>query len=96
MPALNTLRADPDWDTALLVLHGLVNGALISHALTGGKAHLGRLEQQPGCINVLDVGEHHDDWVVRAINVCPDLSAYQSTRLLTVEHMLDQVLRSRR
>ena len=29
---------------------------------------LGRFEQAPGCLNVLDVGE---DWIVRAVNVAP-------------------------
>jgi broad specificity phosphatase PhoE len=34
-PAIARLRADPDWDTVLLVLHGGVNCAILSLALTG-------------------------------------------------------------
>ena len=65
LPALDRLLADPDWDIVLAVLHGGVNRAIISHALTGGRAMFGHLEQSPACINVLDIG---DDWIVRAVN----------------------------
>jgi hypothetical protein len=34
--------------------------------LTGARTFLGHVEQAPGCINVLDVGE---GWVVRTINL---------------------------
>ena len=35
LPALDRLLADETWDTVLLVLHGAVNRAILSHALTG-------------------------------------------------------------
>ena len=44
------------WDTALVVAHGAVNRAILSHALLGERTFLGRFEQAPGCLNVLDVG----------------------------------------
>jgi probable phosphoglycerate mutase len=66
LPALQRLLDDARWDCALLVLHGGVNRALISWALTSARMFLGHIEQSPGCINVLDVGV---GWVVRAINV---------------------------
>jgi broad specificity phosphatase PhoE len=47
----------PSWDTVLLVLHGGVNCAILSLALTGQRLFLGGLAQAPGCINALDVGE---------------------------------------
>ena len=46
-----------DWDVVLAVLHGGVNRAILSYALTGGAEFLGSFEQAPACINVLDVGE---------------------------------------
>ncbi|MDB5908052.1 MAG: histidine phosphatase family protein, partial [Massilia sp.] len=55
-PRIDRLRADPDWDTVLLVLHGGVNCAILSLALTGQRMFLGGLAQSPGCINALDVG----------------------------------------
>jgi broad specificity phosphatase PhoE len=84
LPALERLVADPDWDVVLAVLHGGVNRAILSYALTGGRAFLGNFEQSPGCINVLDVGE---DWVVRAVNTTPTDLAHRSGRLRTMEEL---------
>jgi broad specificity phosphatase PhoE len=56
LSALERLLADPDWDIVLAVLHGGVNRAILSYALTGGRTFLGNFEQSPACINVLDVG----------------------------------------
>lgn len=57
LPAIARLRADPGWDTVLMVLHGGVNRAILSHALTANRLFLGNLAQTAGCINALDVGE---------------------------------------
>jgi probable phosphoglycerate mutase len=66
LPAIQRLIDARDWDCALAVLHGGVNRAWLSWALTGARTFLGHLEQAPGCINVLDFGE---GWVVRTINL---------------------------
>jgi broad specificity phosphatase PhoE len=84
LPAIDRLLADPEWDVVLAVLHGGVNRAILSYALTGGRAFLGNFEQSPGCINVLDVGE---DWVVRAVNVTPTDLAHRGGRLRTMEEL---------
>jgi broad specificity phosphatase PhoE len=85
LPAVDLLIADPDWDIVLAVLHGGVNRAILSYALTGGRAFLGNFEQSPGCINVLDVGG--DDWVVRAVNTSPTDLAHRGGRLRTMEEL---------
>ncbi len=87
LPAVDRLIADPDWDVLLAVLHGGVIRALLSHALTGGRALLGNLEQSPACINVLDVG---DDWVVRAVNYTPYDPAHLRNRLRTMEELWEE------
>lgn len=84
LPALERLLADPAWDAVLAVLHGGVNRAILSHALTGDRTFLGNLEQAPACINVLDVGE---DWVVRAVNVTPYDLAHRKGRATTMEEL---------
>lgn len=84
LPAIDRLIADPEWDVLLAVLHGGVNRAILSHALTGRRALLGNLEQSPACINVLDVG---DDWVVRAVNHTPYDPAHLRNRLRTMEEL---------
>lgn len=85
LPAVDLLLADPDWDVVLAVLHGGVNRAILSYALTGGRAFLGNFEQSPGCINVLDVGG--DDWVVRAVNTSPTDLPHRVGRLRTMEEL---------
>jgi len=82
LPALERLLADASWDTTLAVLHGAVNRAILSFALTGERMFLGHFEQAPGCVNVLDVGE---EWIVRAVNVAPLDLLHTSSRLTTME-----------
>ena len=81
LPALDRLLAD-EWDTALAVLHGGVNRAILSWALTGQRLFLGAFEQAAGCVNVLDVGE---EWVVRAVNIAPLDLVHAASRLTQME-----------
>lgn len=93
LPAFERWRAQSDWQTLLLVLHGGVNCALLSHALAGRRAYFGRIEQQPACINVLDVGEG-TDIVVRAINLAPTQWLQAHDRHTTMEKLLSQYRRT--
>lgn len=94
-PAIQKLRADPDWDTVLLVLHGGVNCAILSLALTGQRLFLGGLAQTAGCINALDVGEDPADWVVRFVNHVPPAPLQPGARSTTMEQLFEQYKRSR-
>ena len=94
-PALDRLRADPGWDTVLLVLHGGVNCAILSLALTGQRLFLGGLAQTAGCINALDVGQDSADWVVRFVNHVPPAPLQLGSRLTTMEALFAQYRRSR-
>src|SRR3954465_16057290 len=87
LPALDRLLADGCWDILLAGLHGGVNRAILSYALTGERAFLGGFEQAPGCINVVDVG---DDWIVRAVNVTPADLIHRNTRHTTMEELFAQ------
>jgi probable phosphoglycerate mutase len=84
MPAVDRLLADSEWDVLLAVLHGGVNRAILSYALTGGRTFLGNFEQGPACINVIDVG---DDWIVRAVNVTPYDPMHLRGRATTMEEL---------
>jgi broad specificity phosphatase PhoE len=95
LPALTRLRADPAWDTVLLVLHGGVNRAILSYALTGQRMFLGNLAQTAGCINALDVGGHENDWVLRFSNLSPPQPLQLHTRSTTMEQLLEQYRKSR-
>ncbi|MFL6719450.1 MAG: histidine phosphatase family protein [Burkholderiaceae bacterium] len=95
-PALDRLRQDGNWDTALMVLHGGVNRAILSLALTGERLFLGNLAQTAGCINALDVGAHARDWVVRFVNYAAPAVLQDDTRSTTMEILLEQYRKSRR
>jgi broad specificity phosphatase PhoE len=89
LPALARLLADPGWDTVLAVLHGGVNRALLSFALSGQRLFLGAVEQAPAGINVLDV-DRAGEFVVRAVNATPWDPAYLAGRSTTMEELWAQ------
>ena len=74
-----------------MVLHGGVNRAILSRALTGDRVFLGGFEQAPGCINVLDLAP--DGWIVRAVNVAPSDPVHRAGRETTMELLWAQYRR---
>ena len=94
-PCIDRLRADKSWDTVLLVLHGGVNRAILSYALTNQRLFLGNLAQTAGCINAIDVGAAHADWVVRIVNYSPLSELQGESRHTTMEVLLEQYRKSR-
>jgi len=95
LPALQRLLAEGGWDTALLVLHGGVNRGLLSWFLTGEPVFLGGLAQDTGCLNIVDVGTRPSTSIVRVVNFCVLDTLQTSTRLSTMEHLLEKYLRLR-
>ena len=95
LPALERLLADPDWDNQLLVAHGGVNRAILSWFLTGTRMFLGGLAQDPGCLNIIDVGPTAALSVVRVVNFCPPDPLRGDTRQSTMEELLAKYLKSR-
>jgi broad specificity phosphatase PhoE len=91
LPAFDQMLADAEWDCLLLVLHGGVNRALLARVLTGQRGFLGRFEQAPGCINLIDVGPQ--DMVLRAVNLAPTRWLHANDRATTMERLLAQYLR---
>ena len=89
-PCIDRLREDKSWDTVLLVLHGGVNRAILSYALTGQRLFLGNLAQSAGCINTLDVGDAPSDWVIRMANFSPPSILQSQSRDTTMEVLLEQ------
>jgi probable phosphoglycerate mutase len=89
IPALERLVTADDWHTALAVLHGGVNRAILSWALTGERMFLGHFEQAPACVNVLDLGDD-GEWIVRAVNVAAYDLLHLSHRQTTMERYWEQ------
>src|SRR5205807_1953533 len=95
IPALDSLLEDESWDVALLVLHGAVNCAILSRALTGERVFLGAFEQTPACINVLDVNGE-GSFIVRAVGYTPyDPAHVLGTRQTTMEQLWQEYLDAR-
>lgn len=89
LPAVERLVADEGWHTVLAVLHGGVNRAILSYALTGERMFLGHFEQAPACVNVLDLGSG-GEWIVRAVNVAPYDLLHLSHRSTTMERYWEE------
>jgi broad specificity phosphatase PhoE len=95
LPAIQRLLAEDDWDTVLVVLHGGVNRGILSWFLTGQRVFLGGLAQDPGCLNVIDVGPSVATSIVRVVNFCALDTLQTASRLSTMEHLLGQYMKLR-
>ena len=96
LPEIDAIRADKNWDTLLLVLHGGVNRAILSYLVTGQRQLLGAFEQSPACINVLDIGEAPVDIVLRMVNLSPLDWLQPGNRKTTMEVLFEQYTRYRK
>ena len=95
LPELDALLEDESWDIVLLVLHGAVNRAILSRALTGDRIFLGAFEQAPACINVLDV-DRDGSFIVRAVGHTPyDPAHVHAARQTTMEQLWQEYLDAR-
>ena len=96
VPEMDAIRADTNWNTLLLVLHGGVNRAILSCLITGQRQLLGAFEQSPACINVLDLGEATADVVLRAVNLSPLDWLQPGNRKTTMEVLFEQYTKYRK
>ncbi|MEX0840475.1 MAG: histidine phosphatase family protein, partial [Parvibaculum sp.] len=56
--ALETLIAEPEWETLALVAHGGINRLVIGWALGSGLSTFSAIDQNTACVNVIDFDEH--------------------------------------
>ncbi|MGA0610698.1 histidine phosphatase family protein [Caldimonas sp. KR1-144] len=92
LPAFERWRGDAQWQCLLMVLHGGVNRALLSTLMAGQRAFFGAIEQQPACINVIDLGDDGHA-VIRAINLAPTQWLHERERYTTMEKLFGQYRR---
>jgi broad specificity phosphatase PhoE len=91
LPLLADLRARPGWDTALVVAHGVVNAVWLSFiASAGASAWLPAWQQNPACINLIDLGAAPGQDLLRAVNLNPLDLLQPQDRESTLEHVLTQ------
>jgi probable phosphoglycerate mutase len=80
------LLADPGWRSVLIVAHGGVNRVMLAHALGLGLAGIAALEQDPCCVNIIDV-DGAGRFLVRLINHTPYNGAKHGLELTTMERL---------
>ena len=82
--SLRLLLADSGWQQLLLVAHGGVNRTILAHALGLDLKGFGAFEQDPGCINILDV-DSAGRWLIRLVNYTPYNPSKKGIELTTME-----------
>ena len=85
------LLAERDWQQLLLVGHNVVNRLLLCRAVGAGLGALGAFEQDPGCVNVLDVDDA-GRCLVRLVNYTPCNPVKAGMELTTLERLYLQFL----
>jgi probable phosphoglycerate mutase len=90
-PAIDAIMAEPTWNNLLIVAHGGVNRVLLCRALGTELAGFGRLEQDPACVNIIDVDDE-GRLLVRLINFTPLNIAKTGHRLTTMEYLLTRYM----
>lgn len=88
---LEKLVADDAWRHLLVVAHGGVNRAILTHALGTGVPGFGRLEQDAACLNVIDVDER-GNFLVRLVNFTAYNPAKLGLHLTTMQQMYHDYL----
>jgi probable phosphoglycerate mutase len=83
------LLADPGWRHLLLVAHGGVNRVILAQAFGPGLRGFGALEQDPACLNVIDVAQD-GKCLVRLVNHTPYNPAKVGLELTTMERLYQQ------
>ena len=86
VPAWEAIIADDSWQCALVVLHGGVNRMILNHVLGLPWRQDVCIEQDNGCMNIIDVDESNPRRVlVRAVNVTPYNLSKQGIVLTNME-----------
>ena len=84
LPAFHALIADTSWSALLLVAHGAVNRVILADVLGLDLHGIGHLEQDAGCINLLDFDEQGYG-IVRLVNYTPYNPLKDGLALTTME-----------
>ena len=91
--AWQSLLSRGDWEHAFVAAHGVVNRTILAQALDAGPQISRRLEQDTGCLNVMDIeGEGANARVafVRLINYTPYNATKVGMQQTTLEMLWQQ------
>lgn len=82
-------------NTLLLVAHGFINRLILSHCLGAPLTAIASMEQDTGCINLIEV-DSAGKYLVRLVNFTPHDPAKAQFRLSTLESLFQQFLRGKK
>lgn len=90
LPAFQSILDDSNWSSLLLVAHGGVNRAILSHVLGSGLTSFGALEQDSCCLNIIDfdatpIAGTVLRRIIRGLNLTADDPVKLSRQLTTLE-----------
>jgi broad specificity phosphatase PhoE len=89
LPCFRQMVSEPGFKHLLVVAHGGVNRVLLLDALGLGLSGLGKIEQDPACLNILDV-DRSGRVVVRLLNH----TAYDPAKETLLETTMERLYRS--
>lgn len=99
VPAFQTLLREPGWTRLLLVAHEGTNRMLLSWASQGGLPAAAGFEQDPGCVNIIDVdleeGEINRRFI-KASNLTPSGYAKIGNYMTALEQVAEHGRQRRR
>jgi probable phosphoglycerate mutase len=73
----------------LIVAHGGVNRILLANAIHVGLGAFGRFEQDPCCLNILDISSDGSA-IIRLVNATPYNQVKEGLTLTTMERLYQQ------
>ncbi|MDP6708372.1 MAG: histidine phosphatase family protein [Alphaproteobacteria bacterium] len=88
--AFEALLLTPGWSRMLMVAHDGTNRAVLGWVTGGGLAAMGAFEQDPGCLNIIDVDVVDGEIVrklVKALNLTPTNLAKHGNYLTSLEQV---------
>jgi probable phosphoglycerate mutase len=88
LPAFDHLLTDTSWNHLLVVAHGGVNRAILTRALGSGLAGFSHIEQDAGCLNILDV-DARGHQLVRLLNYTSYNRLKHGQTLTTMEQLFE-------
>jgi probable phosphoglycerate mutase len=80
------LAAEPSWQQLLIVAHGGVNRAILCHALGSGLGGFGAVEQDAGCLNIIDI-DAGGRCLARLLNFTPYNPTKAGLTMTTMERL---------
>jgi probable phosphoglycerate mutase len=89
LPAFRALATGTSWSALLLVAHGAVNRVILADVIGLDLDGLGHIEQDAGCINLIDIDEHGYG-IVRLANYTPYNPLKAGMALTTMERYFQE------